>query len=104
MLAHCVNPDCVLPLRSFSEGRLFQFEIVSISVAANDAATAPFDEKPQRQTAHFWLCGRCAENMTLHLDPAAGLRVVPCDTNALELTDDFGIACTDHDSRPANNC
>ena len=104
MLAHCVNPDCVLPLRSFSEGRLFQFEIVSISVAANDAATAPFDEKPQRQTAHFWLCGTCAQHMTLLLDAVAGLRVVPCDPMALELTDELGIPCTDHDPRPANSC
>jgi len=104
MLAHCVNPDCVLPLRSFSEGRLFQFEVVSISVAANDATTAPFDEKPQRQTSHFWLCGRCAQQMTLQLDPVAGMRVVPCDSNNLELRDDLGISCTDHDSRPSNNC
>ena len=104
MLAHCVNPDCVLPLRSFAEGRLFQFEIVSISVAANDAATAPFDEKPQRQTAHFWLCGRCAEQMTLLLDPAAGLRVVQCDPTAVEFMDEVGIHRTDNDPRQANSC
>ena len=104
MLAHCVNPDCVLPLRSFSEGRLFQFEIVSISVAANDATCAPFDEKPQRQTSHFWLCGRCAESMTLILEPATGLRVVPFNHSSLELTDEFGTSCTAEASRPANSC
>jgi len=104
MLAHCVNPECVLPLRSFSEGRLFQFEVVSISVAANDGATAPFDEKPQRQTSHFWLCGRCAESMTLVLEPTTGLRVVPFSDTSLELTDEFGTSCTSQASRPANSC
>jgi hypothetical protein len=90
MLAHCVNPDCYAPLRSFSEGRLFQFEVVSISIAANDATSTPFDEKPERQTAHFWLCGRCADSMTLTLEPMRGLRVVPLgasDANTNEVTD-----------------
>src|SRR5438876_7350783 len=74
MLAHCVNPNCYASLHSFCEGRLFQFEVVSISVAASDDTTAPFDEKPERQTAHFWLCGRCADSMTLMLEPARGDR------------------------------
>src|SRR5437660_10107674 len=75
MLAHCAN--CYALLHSFCEGRLFQFEVVSISVAAGDDTTAPFDEKPERQTAHFWLCGRCAGSMTVMLEPALGVRVVP---------------------------
>lgn len=84
MLAHCVNPNCYAPLHSFSEGRLFQFEVVSISVAASDDSSAPFDEKPERQTAHFWLCGRCADSMTLVLEPARGLRVLPMAMNGAE--------------------
>src|SRR5436190_4565448 len=84
MLAHCTNPICCAPLHSFSEGRLFQFEVVSISVAASDDTTAPFDEKPERQTAHFWLCGRCADSMTLCLDPARGLRVIPIGLSGVE--------------------
>jgi len=77
MLAHCVNPNCCEPSHSFLEGRLFQFEIVSISVSASDDTIAPFDEKPERQTAQFWLCGRCAANMTLLLEPVKGLRLIP---------------------------
>jgi len=49
MLARCVNENCNRPLHSFSEGRLFQFEVVSISLAASDENSAPFDEKPQRE-------------------------------------------------------
>jgi hypothetical protein len=79
MLAYCVNEACNRPLHSFSEGRLFQFEVVSISVAASDDKAAPFDERPERQTLHLWLCGRCASTMTLVLEPARGVRVVSLD-------------------------
>lgn len=76
MLARCVNEGCNRPLHSFSEGRLFQFEVVSISLAASDENSAPFDEKPQRETVHFWLCGRCASSYTLVLEPAKGLKLL----------------------------
>ena len=79
MLARCVNENCNRPLHSFSEGRLFQFEVVSISLAASDENSAPFDEKPQRETVHFWLCGRCASSYTLVLEPAKGLKLISVD-------------------------
>jgi hypothetical protein len=79
MLARCVNESCNRPLHSFSEGRLFQFEVVSISLAASDENSAPFDEKPQRETVHFWLCGSCAATFTLVLEPARGLKLVSVD-------------------------
>jgi len=79
MLARCVNDNCNRPLYSFSEGRLFQFEVVSISLAASDENSAPFDEKPQRETVHFWLCGHCAATLTLVLEPARGLKLVSVD-------------------------
>lgn len=79
MLARCVNENCNRPLHSFSEGRLFQFEVVSISLAASDENSAPFDEKPQRETVHFWLCGHCAATFTLVLEPARGLKLVSVD-------------------------
>ena len=84
MLAYCVNEGCNRPLHSFSEGRLFQFEIVSISVAASDDQSAPFDERPQRQTLHLWLCGRCASSMTLVLEPAQGVKVISLEEGSSE--------------------
>jgi hypothetical protein len=75
MLVYCANEGCHRPLHSFSEGRLFQFEVVSISVAASDEKSAPFDEHPERQTLHLWLCGRCASSMTLVLEPTRGVKV-----------------------------
>jgi hypothetical protein len=76
MIARCINENCNRPLHSFSEGRLFQFEVVSISLAASDETSAPFDEKPQCETVHYWLCGRCASSYTLVLEPAKGLKLV----------------------------
>lgn len=80
MLSQCANPSCARPLTSLSEGRLFQFEIVSISVSASDEASEDFDETPRRETADFWLCPQCASTMALTLEPASGLRLVPLET------------------------
>lgn len=104
MLARCVNPTCFAPLHSFCEGRLFQFEVVSISIAATDDTAAPFDEKPEHQTAHFWLCGRCADDMTLVLEPLKGLRVVPLVPGGGEVPDLTNVPLTDEELRQANSC
>ena len=76
MMGHCTNEKCNRPLHSFAEGRLFQFEVISISVTANDAATTSFDEKPHKETAHCWLCGDCAATFTLVLEPMHGIRLI----------------------------
>ena len=81
MVSQCSNPSCGRPLTSLSEGRLFQFEIVSISVSAIDDASTELNETPQRETANFWLCGECAASMTLTLEPLAGLRLQPLQTS-----------------------
>jgi hypothetical protein len=86
MVATCVNPKCHSALHSFSEGRLYQFEIVSISVSASDDNLASFDEKPERQTAQFWLCGRCAATMHLTLEPMTGLKLMPISPEMSGLT------------------
>jgi len=77
MLTTCANQSCGRSFAPHGSGRLFQFEVVSISLAANDEASAPFDEKPVRETMHFWLCGSCASRFSLVLEPAHGLRMVP---------------------------
>ena len=84
MLARCINESCKRPLYFFSEGRLFQFEVVSISLAASDTGSAPFDEKPQRETVRFWLCGGCASTMSLVLEPARGLKLVSIHEQSMD--------------------
>jgi hypothetical protein len=80
MVGQCSNPGCSRPLTSLAEGRLFQFEITSISISAVDDHSDQFDETPQRDTAHFWLCSQCAAIMTLELEPLGGLRVIPLES------------------------
>jgi hypothetical protein len=82
MISQCSNPGCGRTLSSLAEGRLFQFEITSISVSAVDENSDHFDETPQRETAHFWLCSQCASTMTLSLEPLGGLRVLPIEAAA----------------------
>jgi hypothetical protein len=103
MLAYCANPSCYAPLHSFAEGRLFQFEIVSISVSASDDMAEPFDEKPERQTAQFWLCGSCASAMTLVLEPQKGLRLVPVSQSENEAEERSGFVLKNTDI-PQTNC
>jgi hypothetical protein len=104
MLAHCVNPNCYAPLHSYSEGRLFQFEVVSISIAASDDTSQPFDEKPERQTAHFWLCGRCADSMTLALEPLRGLKVIPLGPGGSEIPELGDVKLPDEEAQQPNSC
>jgi hypothetical protein len=78
MMSRCANPNCHRPLDS-SEGRLFQFEIVSISVSIDDDDKQDFDEIPNRQTTHFWLCGPCSAAITLALAPEEGLQLIPLE-------------------------
>jgi len=73
----CVNRNCGAPMGSLSDGRLFHFEILSISVAANDDHKTDRDEIPSRDTVQFWLCGKCAETMTLAMKPIGGLHLLP---------------------------
>jgi hypothetical protein len=77
MLTKCANPNCSVPVGTFGQGRLFQFEIISISISVNDAQSADFDERPKRETSHFWLCRDCSTSMTLTLTPARGLQLIP---------------------------
>lgn len=76
MRSRCVNQNCSRPLASFSEGRLFQFKIVSISVSADEDEKTDFDEVPNRQTSHFWLSGSCSATMRLALEPTQGLQLI----------------------------
>ncbi len=77
MIGRCMNSNCNLALHTLSEGRLFHFEINSISVSASDDPLTTIDEYQQSQTAQFWLCADCASSVKLTLDPIDGLKLVP---------------------------
>jgi hypothetical protein len=65
MLSKCANPECSTALQYLREGKVFKIE---------SEADGPFvvgSPKPVRRVEHFWLCGPCAEKMTLVYDKAA---------------------------------
>ncbi len=69
MLSKCANPACDAPFHYLREGKLFQFDLAS--PVAGEA------KKPPRRIERFWLCGRCAETMTVAFERSRGLVVVP---------------------------
>jgi hypothetical protein len=78
MVSFCANPDCAIPLRYLRHGRLFQFEVrtTTIEGSGKGAPSTPVG-KIRRQLSHFWLCGRCCQNLTLVFDSQRGVEVVP---------------------------
>ena len=77
MVSKCANPDCSALFRYWGQGRLYRLDL---------------DDHPGRMQAqeengglnahnveHFWLCGACAEGMTLGLDPAGRVITIPLD-------------------------
>jgi hypothetical protein len=77
MITNCANPGCKSTLQSFVEGRFFHFDIVSVSISAEDGASGTFDAVPQSVAIQYWLCGTCSSSYSLILEPVRGLKLVP---------------------------
>lgn len=74
MLSKCVNPECNAPFHYLREGRLFR---VDVGKKASPKAPAANSKKPVRSVEYFWLCGRCANHVTVKFDEADAPVVVP---------------------------
>jgi hypothetical protein len=75
-----------------SDGEEYRFEIVAISVPANDEeGQAQFPEIPQKEMACFWLCGDCSVLATIVLDPMQGLQLVPFGSSHGAEARDFSL-------------
>jgi hypothetical protein len=79
MLSKCANPACATPFQYLREGRLFKFELELLEPKGPVLVGGRFpnDQKPVRKVEHFWLCGRCARNMTLVLESERKVVAVP---------------------------
>ena len=68
LLDKCNNPACRASFRYLNEGRLFRIE--------NDSNQSTALKKSE----YFWLCGKCALDMSLRLADDATVQMVPvCD-------------------------
>ena len=71
MLTKCFNPSCSASFRFLHSGRLFHFEkrlpFTTKTASARMSSSGEF----------FWLCEKCAAELTLVQDPKRGVRTVP---------------------------
>ena len=76
MLSKCANPDCTASFQYLRQGKLFQID--SEAGDARHPAPQLLDGKrPSRRIEYFWLCGRCASEMTLAFERGKGVITVP---------------------------
>ncbi len=77
MLSKCANPDCSAPFHYLREGKLFQIE------AGDNGPQLVSDKRPARKIEYFWLCGNCADTMTLALHHSKGVIAIPLPGRAI---------------------
>jgi len=75
MLSKCANPSCSASFRYFHEGKLFRIE-THATVGMNGNAKSA---KPAAHVEFFWLCERCAPQMTLTQDLRGHVTVTPVE-------------------------
>jgi hypothetical protein len=73
MVSKCANPVCSASFRYFREGRLFEIEVTS----AKRADPSSSERKPHRKVEYFWLCSRCATELTVEAHGDQGIVTVP---------------------------
>lgn len=67
-MTKCANPACSSNRQAPLEGKVFQFEVRSISLPCVDTGSLSSQpEVPSTQMAVFWLCGECSHRQTLAL-------------------------------------
>jgi hypothetical protein len=87
MVSKCANPACSTPFHYLREGKVFRVEVeVPPPLASEDTIEFPngnkipflvAKRKPGRKLEHFWLCGTCAQTMSLLFDKDNGVTVLP---------------------------
>ena len=73
MLAKCANPSCKTAFHRLRDGRLFQME------TGLRGPQLVGEKKPAHKIEYFWLCSRCAIEMTLVFDRGKGVIAVPLE-------------------------
>ena len=73
MLTKCANPACDASFRYLRDGRVFKIERPA-SGTPNIA-----DKKQPHLVEHFWLCERCAAQMTLGVDFYGNVITLPLE-------------------------
>lgn len=69
MLTKCANPSCTESFRYLGKGRLFRLEA--------DPVSRSYTSHPDTvQEEYFWMCSKCSEHYTLHLDDDGQVSII----------------------------
>ena len=76
MVGKCANSSCHTSFRYLHEGKLFCVEIPPPQAGSN-AFGRNFSDNCVRRVEWYWLCNRCAEQMTLKIEEGRGIVTAP---------------------------
>lgn len=76
MISKCANPECSAPFHYLRQGRIFQVNRDQDGHVFGGPFVVREDGHPCR-LEHFWLCGSCAQRLTLVIDPQRGVIATP---------------------------
>ena len=71
MLSKCANRFCPNEFRYFGEGKVF--EIRRDRLTSIDHG----NDKKRTRTEHYWLCSTCSSTLTIAMDSAHNIIVIP---------------------------
>lgn len=77
MLSKCANPECPVAFHYLRDGKLFQIQ------SAGKGPQLVSDKRPAQKVEYFWLCGSCANSMTLALHRSKGVIAIPLPGRAV---------------------
>jgi hypothetical protein len=72
MLSKCANPSCSNVFHYFGEGKVFEIRWEASSGAAHSSYG-----KKRKRIEHYWLCSSCAITLTVAMDSARNILVIP---------------------------
>ena len=72
MLSKCANPSCSNEFHYFGEGKVFE-----IRWETSSGATHSPGKKKSKLIEHYWLCSRCSSTLTIAMDSARNIQVIP---------------------------
>ncbi len=75
MVSKCANPQCSAPFRYWGQGRLYRLDL-----SEHPGRMQAHEESGvlnAHNVEHFWLCGACAQRMSLALDRSGHLVTIP---------------------------
>jgi hypothetical protein len=72
VLHKCANPDCEIPFRRLTEGKLFLLERSTLTGQQGNGK-----RHTQSRIEYYWLCDQCKPHFTLADEPGRGILAVP---------------------------